>query len=422
MENIKLKPYQQKCSDLIKTYKHCFLKMETGAGKTFTALFSVDSDTIVIVQNKAGKEQWEKSIALLNFDFKIDVFTNYELSNNLDLKNKRYTYFDPFKYNNLIFDETQGITNPKSTRSKKCKKIFKHNKYEKIIAMTYTPIRKNEVDIYTIIKNLDMNLPLKINYPNLEVFHNEFFWYHDKWNFKTGKVEPVPDEFNILKQDLFNSCINIINYEFPDEEKEGERQFIKHKWYIPLQKKNMDLYNYVYKSKVLKGYHNTLGGATKYMKLQEIANSTLKLTFENKVTDNDYLQKLEITDKILLRHKRIILIYQFENEYKLLKSYYKNGTKQIKAFDKENSKFNVLFRNIKMCATMDVMSTDTIVFFSMNFSADNFIQMHGRVTRTSSKFIDVYFYYLVFENTIEKDRYEVCLKKKSKNDVLRSLE
>lgn len=418
---VKLKPYQEKCSEMINFYKHCFLKMETGAGKTFTALFSVDSDTIVIVQNKDSRNQWIKSIELLNLNFKIDVFTNYELSNNIGKKD--YNYFNPFHYKNLIFDETQGITNPSSKRSKMCKKMFKGNNYEKIIAMTYTPIRKNEVDIFTICNNLHMKIPLIQNYPFLDLFHEEFFWYHDIWDYRTGKLESVPDEFNVTKQELFNSMINIITYEFPEEkaEDENERQFKKHKWYIPLQKKNMELYNYVKRAKTLQGYHNTLGGGTKHVILQEIANSTVKLQFENKITDNDYLEKFEVIDNIIKKHGKIIIVYQFSNELKILKSYFKNGTSQLKAFDKKDGKFNVLFRQIKRCASLDVMTCDTMVFFSMNFSADNFIQMHGRITRTASEFIDVYYYYLIFENTIEKDRYDVCIKKKTKNDVIKEL-
>lgn len=395
---IKLTTEQEQIKNEMLEKKHVILKLGVGFGKTYTSLFASRGRTLIICQSEEIKKQWKESID--NLPFVLDYFlTTYH----------KIGKIVPEKFETLIVDEGQNFINHKSNRVKQLKNIVKNIKYKYIL--TATPIRKNESDIFRLITHFKLKNDLILNYPTLNNFYLHFFKWREEYDFFRNDLVNKPYEFKEEHREEFNNSIGLI------EKKQDKFEFY-HK-VVNFKKIDMVDYNWTKKHGVvsLENFEEVVGAGNKVNALYQITNSVH--TSQKEPIDQDYLIKFEAIGKILAYHKKIMLVYAFKNQLELLKKHFKS-TEKVEEFEKGD--FPVFARQIQRDSGLNVPFCDTMVFLSINYSAINFMQMKGRIERQNSKFNKLYYYYLCFENTIEKDIYDVVEKRVTKNELLKKYE
>ena len=122
-------------------------------------------------------------------------------------------------------------------------------------------------------------------------------------------------------------------------------------------------------------------------------------------SDKDRLIKLE---EILKRHNKIIIFYNFDYELEILRDFAKNiGI----AFSEWNGhkhedipKFNNWLYAVQYMSGAEgwnCIQTDTIVFFSQNYSYRMMTQAAGRIDRLDTNYLDLYYYTFVSNSVVD---------------------
>lgn len=397
---ITLSDYQNEIIKEAKKLKHCILKLSTGSGKTFISLASKEGKALCIVKNKEDKKQWEKSINAIEVE-DVDLITMHEL------KSFKHT----IKYDTLIIDEVQSFVNG-NARRRLLSKLFSKYNFNMILLLSDTPLKKSEKDFYILLKSINYKCRLTLDYKLTKNFDVAFMKYEYKFNFFKQKWDWGYYNFNNEYSDIFNKSINVISY--------VSNKFTSHKKKIKLIKPKMELYKKVLMTNVMPDYYNTLTPGVKANVLRQLSNSTFKYDDDlNKIIDDDYLLKINEIKKLLEKHERAIVVVNYKNEKDLIFNNFV-ATENPEEF-RANDNIKVLIRQIQRSTSIDVEYINCIIFFSINYSSEDFMQMHGRITRYNSKFEDLYYYYLIFTNTIESDIYDIVEKRKTKNDLLKSI-
>lgn len=130
--------------------------------------------------------------------------------------------------------------------------------------------------------------------------------------------------------------------------------------------------------------------------------TTAKLCYEMRKVVNSDPSRLEEVRKIALDKKKVIIFYNFDYELELLKNCMDekdgfelgewNGHKHQ---DIPNSEKWLYLVNYNAGAEgWNCIKTDTIIFYSQNYSYKVMVQSAGRIDRLNTPFRDLYFYHL----------------------------
>lgn len=401
---MQLTEYQKDCSNKMLSFKHCIVQMGTGTGKTYTALTSARGNTTIICTNKVSKKQWIESIKTISNGLKYNVYTYHEVVNdNIDKS---------FHPHTLIFDEAHNITG-NSKRTRKIKSVAHAQWFNPtyIYALSATPVRNEEKDYYTIQKTLNMDTPLMNHFPTLTSFQEWCYNWGNQWNHFRNKLEYMPTVFNEdCRAELVRQS-NIVFYEFKD-------RFKVHTSLVPLNKPTMDIYTKAHKHGVLDGYYRTFGGGSKVTVLHQLANSTFKFDENDmRIMDNDYTIKIGVILSLLNKHDKLVVVYNFNAEKAIIMRYnaYFDVYTDVSKF--KDAKTGILLRQASRSSSQDIPYANAMVWYSMNYNGVDFAQMHGRISRLNSKYDQLYYYYLIYTNTIEQGIYDVATGKMTKNNL-----
>lgn len=166
--------YQQEDVDKLLNKNRCFLFHETGTGKTIIMLsllcklFKPDNKCLIVVP-KSIILQWLKEIQKhTNFtyssqnnaflkkkeEYKLDNIKDYNTS---DITLITYARLRKYKeqnneYNFIIYDEATNLKNSRAQQTRGACNLFANYKY----LLTATPIQNNPLDLYSLLKILDI--------------------------------------------------------------------------------------------------------------------------------------------------------------------------------------------------------------------------------------------------------------------------
>ena len=131
------------------------------------------------------------------------------------------------------------------------------------------------------------------------------------------------------------------------------------------------------------------------------------------------LKLLEIVEK----HQKVIIFYNFDYELDILRNLYYgegfeiaewNGHKHQSIPDSEKWIYLVHYSS---CEGWNCIKTDTIVFYSQNYSYKVMIQAAGRIDRMNSPYIDLYYYHLKSRSGIDLAISKALTTKKNFNET-----
>lgn len=140
-----------------------------------------------------------------------------------------------------------------------------------------------------------------------------------------------------------------------------------------------------------------------------------------KVVNAD-LSRLEEVERILDQKKKAIIFYNFDYELLILRTLKSkgfdvaewNGHKHEPIPDSDNWAYLVQY--LAGAEGWNCIETDTVIFYSQNYSYKIMVQSAGRIDRLNTPFIDLYYYHLKSKSVIDKAIDRSLKNKKSFNE------
>ena len=154
-------------------------------------------------------------------------------------------------------------------------------------------------------------------------------------------------------------------------------------------------------------YKQILKNRWSYEKDEPLENASALCLELRKVT-NTHHSRFEELASIVIEKKRVIVFYNFDYELEMLKKLGYGNDVEIAEWNghvhqpiPESNSWVYLVQYNAGAEGWNCIKTDTIVFFSQNYSYRTMIQAAGRIDRLNTPFTDLYFYHLKTRASID---------------------
>lgn len=126
-----------------------------------------------------------------------------------------------------------------------------------------------------------------------------------------------------------------------------------------------------------------------------------------KLVNSDESRQMALLE-IFEKHPKMIVFYNFDYELDILKGMYYGDDVEIAEWNghkhqaiPDTEKWVYLVQYTAGCEGWNCISTDTIVFYSQNYSYKTLEQARGRIDRINTPFINLYYYHLKSRSGID---------------------
>lgn len=144
-----------------------------------------------------------------------------------------------------------------------------------------------------------------------------------------------------------------------------------------------------------------------FWKEEPIQNASEFCQCLRKIVNSDETRELAVLS-ILEKHPKAIIFYNYDYELEILQNLGKNNGFEVGEWNghkhqdiPEGEKWIYLVQYNAGSEGWNCLKTNTIIFYSQNYSYKTMIQASGRVDRMNSPFSDLYFYYLKSKSSID---------------------
>jgi len=384
---IKLYKHQQEFLD--KNPQRCLLCWDTGTGKTLTAIYWGDLNSLktLVIVPKALKENWKREIKKHGRNIFI-VISKEEFRRDWD----KLPYFPA-----IIADEAHYFSGMKSQMSKNLRKYCKKWKVVFRLMLSATPYLSTPWNIYTLAGHLGYEW----SYMD---FRARFFV--DKYIGNRVIAAPRPG----IEDDIAKLVAGIGNIVKLDECADVPSQvFAEEKFIVGKpQKKAME--------EII-----DLNPVVKYTKHHQVENGTLKSDgyvpdkFWNIDKHDRIYEKCGNDDKIAVVCRYNLQIDALEKKLSKLKKKIfiirgdvKNRDEIVQAVEK--SKECIVLINAACSEGYELPSIGSVIFASLSFSYKDYKQMLGRFLRINKLKKNVYTH-MITEDGIDQAVYDSIMKK-----------
>lgn len=384
---MKLYLHQQKL--LTQNPKRHLLSWSCGTGKTFTALSLAHKNnaTVLIIVPKALKENWKRTIDLLEFS------VTYQLVSKEEFK-RDYNILPP--YNALILDEFHYFSGQKSQMSKNLTKYIKKHNPEYIWGLTATPYLSTPWNIYVLASHLGYPL-------NYWSFKQKFFYEIKMGHRMIPKIKPG-SEVELAK--IVQTIGSTVRLEDCAD--------------IPEQTYEVEYFNLnAQQRKAIKDLEDPVQ-ISRWTKIHQIMGGTLK---GDEYTPAQFFgsDKLLRLKELITENPQSIVVCRYKSEIEYLKEQLRDQipihiiTGDVKNRDeviqdcRKRDRYCLLV--IAQCSEgWELPECPLMIFYSYDFSLKNFVQICGRILRINALKKNV-FISLVVRDSIDEDVYK-CVQNK----------
>lgn len=411
----KLYDYQDYGVELLLKHPRYCLFWEVGTGKTFTVVSALNrlapGKVLICSPKRVQEDMWKTLGVPINHDV---TYINYEML-------PRTKYFPKFDY--IVLDEVHRIKGSNT----KCGKIITKLSHSAIVVwgLTGTPVANSYLDTFRILQHMGIK---EFMYPESAFIARYYMTYSipvdTRWGKKNiQKPVAVRDMFKDELMEMFGRYCNSVQmadvHNLPP--RTDERIFVdgmKTEEYELAEQgiiKLDDTYSVVARLEACNKAHQAANGFMYYRDL-----ATEKLHARRITENNAKLDKLcEMLDA--RRGKKTIVVFKFKyDKAVIIKALNRMG---ISATDDDHEKdtHDVLLRQISCSEGLNFQHyTDTMIFYSYDYSHLSYEQMSGRIYRVGQT-QPTHFYVLVARGTIEEAIYNSVRLKHSLDEYLKSV-
>jgi SWI/SNF-related matrix-associated actin-dependent regulator 1 of chromatin subfamily A len=417
-------PFQKEVIDEIDGFKGrtlCALPM--GLGKTLISLWWLEKHPeafpVLIVCPTSLKYMWQhEAKRILGIDSKILYGkTPYVLEKwniyiiNYDVIQYWLPILESISFNTLILEESHACKNPKTTRTKACKKIAKKIPY--VLALSGTPLTNRPIELFPVLNILrPATFNSFWNFGTRYCGGRKSYW---GWEYK-GATRT--EELNTLlkctcmsrriKSEVLkdlpdkNRCILPIPLRNPEEYEEADENFI-----LWLAKQNPTKAKRALSAEavVKLGYLKRLAAKLKAKYVVRWVNQWLRENEEEKLV-------------LFAEHKAMVKVLASRCKAKFVVVEGKTSAKKRRAYEQqfqEDESTRLFIGNRRVGGIgLTLTAASTLAFTEMDWVPGNMIQAEDRIHRIGQTNVS-WIYYFVGINTIEE---KLCSILQSKQRVL----
>ena len=158
-------------------------------------------------------------------------------------------------------------------------------------------------------------------------------------------------------------------------------------------------------------------------KNEPIVNASALCYIWRKIVNSDESRQIALLE-IFERHPKMIVFYNFDYELDILKGLYYGNNVDIAEWNGHkhqpvptSDSWVYLVQYTAGCEGWNCITTDTIVFYSQNYSYKVMEQARGRIDRMNTKFVDLYYYHLKSRSGIDLAISRALKNKKNFNET-----
>ena len=395
---MQLRDYQielsNKCTEIIRTLKICYLVAEVRTGKTLTALQTaknLNCQNVLFVTKKRAIPSIQSDFNAMGYDYKLTVINNeslHKVEGDFDFiisdehhrngaypKPNQITKLIKQKFSHLPMLFLSGTPHPESYSQ-----IF-----HQFWVSKYSPF--DEVNFYKWAKT----------YVDVKDRHLGYAVVKDYSNAKYNLIKPIIDKYIVTftqKQAGFETSVN------------------EHVLKVDMLPMTYAIAKHLQKNKFVKSKDGKMimaDTAVKEMqKLHQIYSGTVIL--EDGSTKVFDLSKAKFI-KEKFKGKKLGIFYKFKAELQALQmafGYY-NITDDLSEFDKSSK--HIALQIVSGSEGISLKNADYLVYYNIDFSSKNYWQSRDRMTTMQRKSNDVY--WIFSKGGIEEKIYNSVLKKKN---------
>lgn len=159
-----------------------------------------------------------------------------------------------------------------------------------------------------------------------------------------------------------------------------------------------------------------------YEKEEPIQNISELCYLLRKCVNSD-ISRLKAIDDIRIGHNRCIIFYNFDYELEILRDYAKRNRIIFSEWNGHHhesipngDEWLYLVQYTAGAEGWNCIETDTIIFYSLNYSYKSTVQAAGRIDRLNTPFTELYYYYLVSNSPIDLAIRRALSQKKNFNE------
>ena len=412
---IKLYEHQKNILKKTNKFENVAYFLDMGLGKTYVGsekMHKLNNKNNLVICQKSKVSDWVEHF-YNNYDFNVYDLTKkanfkwFLLDSskkagilNYDIVHRRQEEIKQLKDFTLMLDESSMIANLRAKRTKTVLKL----KYKNVILLSGTPASNGKYEkLYSQLKLLGYKTTLD-DYINMYCKY-----YIDKRQGFPLKIITGYKNIDGLKKIMEQyGCVFM---------KTEEAISLPDKVDINISVKNNVLYKKFKKTAVVEVNDKKLVG-------DNILKKLLYLRQLCSVYNDD--KKKALIDLLTSTDKKILIFYNFNDEYKIIKNICDtlekptstvNGCiKDLKAYEKYNNSITII-QYVAGAMGLNLQKADSIIYFSPCLSSDLYEQSKKRINRIGQK-NTCFYYHLIVKNSIEEEIYKTLAQKKDYSEKL----